>query len=293
MRDLLVVKFGGGVNTWALLVLLRRQGRTPKAIVMADPGDEWPETIAYRDGVGRLWLERVGFPPVMVVSRASEAGYRRREVRKTETLLEECERLGSPPSAAYGMKRCSLTYKAEPSFWWLERQPWAARERAEGRRIAVAIGYDTSEPRRYEGKTEFTWRKAERDFSYPEYPLVEAGMDREACEAMIVDEGLPVPAVSACRFCPNNMMVDWRRLARDDPRHFERIVELSRRSDLTVREDSVGFMRTAGRSGMRKLHVWVDGGYGDALPPPPDGSLDLLEDRPETDADDMPCECAL
>lgn len=283
----LIAKCGGGVNSWALFVLLQRQGRRPDAIVMADPGDEWRDTEEYRDGVGAAWLARVGFPPVTMVSRASEAAFRPR-ASKVETLFEECDRLASPPSAAYGLKRCSMQYKATPSFWWLQRQPWAIEEHRAGRRIEIAIGYDFGE-NRHVGRDEFK-EKLEAEWCFPSYPLVAAKQDREACEELIRSAGLPVPPKSACMRCPNNKASDWTRLYQTRRDIYDEAVDLSRRSESVITSPAVGFLRGFAPNGKRALHVWHDGGYGSAMPPPPGSGMTIANDD---DRDQIQCECSL
>jgi hypothetical protein len=116
----------------------------------------------------------------------------------------------------------------------------------------------------------------------PWYPLFEAGIDREGCEALIREAGLPPPPKSACTFCPNNQLEEWVRLRERHPDRFAYAVAMSRRAEATVQNDRVvGLMRCNPR-GKRQLHVWADGGYPD-LPAP----------RAANDDDTMPCECAL
>lgn len=112
---IVIVTYGGGVNTVANLVLLRRLGVTPKAIVMANPGSEWKQTYEYRDGPMREWCRRVGFPPIVVVTRSELLGGRKGG-KNYETLAGLCERTKSLPSVAYGPKntKCSFNFKAAP-----------------------------------------------------------------------------------------------------------------------------------------------------------------------------------
>jgi 3'-phosphoadenosine 5'-phosphosulfate sulfotransferase (PAPS reductase)/FAD synthetase len=87
----MVANYGGGVNTVAMLILLRNSGERPDWIVMADPGSEWPQTYAYRDQVMRPWLARHGFPDVTVVARQAELAHRK-GAKNFETLAGLCER---------------------------------------------------------------------------------------------------------------------------------------------------------------------------------------------------------
>jgi hypothetical protein len=193
-RGHIVAAYGGGVNTIAMLVQMRREGMRPTAIVMADPGDEWPETIAYRDGVANPWLASIGWPTVTVVTRASEAQYRpRAHLTPQGTLREECERIASLPSIAYGFKKCSLKFKRDPANWWLARQPWALDVWARGEKITRAIGYDADEDYRVRDEFGEPWEAARLT---PLYPLFTAGIDRDGCVAMIRDRYADAVAMS-------------------------------------------------------------------------------------------------
>lgn len=105
--ETVLVSYGGGVNSVALLLCLFDQGVRPRAITMADPGSEWPATHRYREEVMQPWLANHGWPVIEVISRQQEGALRERAWR-LETLYEECERIQSLPSVAYGYKKCSL-----------------------------------------------------------------------------------------------------------------------------------------------------------------------------------------
>lgn len=269
-----VVSYGGGVNSVAVLVHLQRIGETPAAIVMADPGSERRATIAYRDEVLPAWLDRVGFPRVTVIDRVSEGRGRPRTWR-LETLEEECLRIGSVPSIAYGSGKCSQKYKGDTQRWWLAKQPFAQAAFDRGEKVIKAIGYDVDERHRVRSAFPAAW---EAKHCSPWYPLVDAGIDRDDCEELIRSEGLPVPPKSACTFCPNNTLEEWEDLRREEPEAFARAVAMSRNAESSITSpDVVGLMR-CNEHGKRQLHVWADGGYGE-----------VRSGREE----DQPCECAL
>lgn len=271
----IVVSYGGGVNSVAALVRLHQLGLRPEAIVMADPGSERAGTIHYRDAILPAWLDRVGFPRVVVINRIEEGQHIERAWR-LETLEQECLRLGALPSVAYGWKKCSAKYKGDTQRWWSKRQPFALAEWAEGRKLVKCIGYDAGEERRVKKAFQNEWEDAR---FIPWYPLVEAGWDRDECEAQIERAGLPLPPKSACTFCPNNTLEEWLDLRRDEPEAFARAVEMSRNAEKNLSSpDVVGLMR-CNPHGKRQLHVWAEGGY--------DG--ERLGGR----EDEQPCECAL
>lgn len=306
---LVVVAYGGGVNTIAAMIRLKRLGVRPTAIVMSDPGSERSSTTWYRDNVMPPWLASVGFPSITVINRVAEGEHVDRAWR-LETLYDECMRIGALPSVAYGYKKCSQKYKGDTSRWWIARQPWALAEWAEvvetievplkagghrkekrpkvtGRQIYKVIGYDVDERSRVMAAFQNPW---ENSRLVPWYPLVEANMGREECLDLIRDEGLEVirngkrlPSKSACTMCPNNTYDEWEEVRDDEPEAFAAAVALSRRASANVEApDVVGLMR-CNPAGKRQLHVWADGGYPELIPARSD----------EDDNEAMPCECAL
>lgn len=273
-----VVAYGGGVNTIALLVLLKRLAVVPRAIVMSDPGSEWPETHAYREQIANPWLDSIGFPRVTMVSRKNEVEPRAGSAATSadglaETLAEECYRTKTLPSAAYGWKRCSQKYKAEPQQRWIGRQDWARAEWEAGRKLVKAIGYDADEPGRIRLAFGVPWEAARMD---PWYPVHEAGLGRSECVEIIREEGLDVPPSSSCTFCPNAQPEDWIRLREEHPDLFAEALAMEERASETIdTPDVVGLLRNAPH-GKRQLRMWASGNA-----PCPAGPVD------------MPCECAL
>jgi hypothetical protein len=99
----LVVAYGLGVDSTALLVEFARRGIRPDHILFADTGGEKPETYRYLDVI-QPFLRRQGFPEVVTVRyRPARAPY--------HTLEEQCLHTRTLPSLAYGGKSCSLKYK--------------------------------------------------------------------------------------------------------------------------------------------------------------------------------------
>lgn len=276
----LLVSYGGGVNSVAMLLVLHEHGIRPRAITMADPGSERAATVAFRDGPMREWCARVGFPAIEVIERRL-IGQTRPRAWRLETLYDECLRINSLPSVAYGWKKCSAKFKAEPQRWWCEAQPWAHEAWAAGRKLVRAIGYDLDEKRRVDASANVgAWKpQAELDRYDSWYPLYELRLDREGCLDLIRRHGMTPPPKSACTFCPNNTLAEWKELRRDEPEAFKAALVMSENARLTA-SDSTGLMR-CNPHGKRQLHVWAAGGYPD-LPP----------DDPEELSDSMPCECA-
>lgn len=280
-KGVLIVSDGLGVNSVALQLCLYEQGIVPAAITSANPGSERARSEWFRDNVMTPWRARVGFPELVTLERRVE-GRRRPRAWRLETLAQECERIHSLPSVAYGWKKCSAKYKAEPQRWWCERQPWIQEAWTRGEKVVRAIGYDLDEQRRVDKAGTIAWKPELEEARFGSwYPPYELAMDRDACLAKIREHfpDIAPPPKSACTFCPNNTLDEWKVLRRDERGKFDEAVAMSRNARLDS-PDVVGLMR-CNPHGKRQLHVWADGGYP-GLPP----------DDPEDMADAMPCECA-
>ena len=90
----LVVAYGLGVNSTAMLVEFAKRGIRPDLILFADTGGEKPETYRYMPVI-QAYLKEVKFPPVVTVRyEPKTAPYR--------TLEGQCLHTGTLPSLAYG-----------------------------------------------------------------------------------------------------------------------------------------------------------------------------------------------
>ena len=213
----LALCFGAGVDSTAMLVALRCAGLRPDVITMADTGGEkrltW-DHVARMGGVLSAW----NWPQVDVcraVTRPS-TGY--------SDLYGNCIANETLPSLAFGMKSCSIRWKAQVQDQWLRgvrsgpnaRAPhplWTATRDA-GTRITKLIGYDC-------GKADL----------------------RAIAQALGADM---VPIKSACFFCPASKAWELWWLAAQEPDLFERALYLERNA-LTGRHsrfDAVAFGAT-------------------------------------------------
>jgi hypothetical protein len=216
----LVVAYGLGVDSTAMLIEFAERGIRPDLILFADTGGEKPETYRYL-AVIRPWLARVGFPDVVVVRyQPKRALY--------HTLEGQCLHTGTLPSLAYGGKTCSLKYKRAPQDRYILAAYPPAELLRRGKRVVRAIGFEAGEERRRYAhvvkaigldageERRKTWgqsaakkgKRQSRDAWLDEhyfvyyYPLLDWGYDRRRCAEIITAAGLPVPMKSACFYCP-------------------------------------------------------------------------------------------
>ena len=207
--DPIVVAYGMGVDSAAMLIGLRDRRVSVDLILFADTGSEKPETMAYLPIV-QTWLAAHGMPGVTVIKRHSP--------RAGDTSLHaECLRKRVLPSLAYGGHSCSLKWKVDPQWTYTKHHlGWDSKAKRwpHGPWITKLIGYDAGpgDARRIR-KASGKWPPGHQY----RYRLTEWGWTREQCEEVILGEGLLLPMKSACWMCPASKKheVDW--LARAHP----------------------------------------------------------------------------
>lgn len=218
----LIVNYGAGVDSTAMLIGLHDRGEVPDLIMFADTGSEKPETYAYLD-IMDAKLAEWGWPAITRVRNTPKTGY---------TSLEgNCLANETIPSLAFGYKSCSLKWKAEPMDRWIlgvsrghnKCAGWAPalEALAAGIKPVKCIGYDAgpADSRRAVGRTE------DDKFRY-RYPLREWGWVREDCIRRIASEGMPVPVKSACFLCPASKPWELLVLAARHPELLLRAIEV-------------------------------------------------------------------
>jgi hypothetical protein len=207
-----VVAYGGGRDSTAMLVRMVKTGWRPDAIVFANVGSEKRETYDYIrlfDG----WLRRHDFPGVTVVKYTpARAPY--------HTLEGNMVLNATLPGAALNQHTCAMKFKIEPQVKWANNWKPAREAWARGEKVRKLIGFEAGESyrvkradgRAHSGKANPLEAKR---YSY-ETPLIEWGMDLDACIAEIESVGLPVPIKSACYFCPFQQTEEVDALSAED-----------------------------------------------------------------------------
>lgn len=206
-----IASCGVGTNSIAMIIELHNRGESLDVITFSDTGGEKPATYVYLK-LFNEWCMQHDVPPVITVKKGG----------RVETLEENCLRLKMLPSVAYGYKSCSLKYKAEPQNQFFNNYAPARSEWKAGRKIIKCMGIDAGESHR---------AKPRDDPKYIfRYPLVEWGIDREGCMAIIEAAGLPLPGKSSCFFCPNSRPAEILALPKDLQ---DRAIAMERNAQLT------------------------------------------------------------
>lgn len=210
---MIIVSYGGGTNSTAMLIEMKNKGINPDLIIFSDTGGERPHTYKMLE-IMNTWLIAVGFPKLITVKTVNT------------TLEEMCLKNKCLPSIAYGgFKTCSQRFKIEPSDKYLNNWEPAKAVWKAGHKITKAIGFDADEPQRAKeyGNKKFTqW-----------FPLIDWDMGRDECIETIVKEGLTLPEKSSCFFCPNMRQSEVRELNFKYPDLANRAIAMEENAELT------------------------------------------------------------
>ncbi len=260
----IIVCYGGGVDSTAMLIAMRRQNIVPDAITFADVGAEKPETYE-QVKIMSAWCVSVGFPAIVTCRNipTNRVDY--------SNLTGNCIENETLPSLAFGMKSCSIKWKQVPQDYFITGcqsgpnkcapHPLWLDAQARGVKPVKLIGYDAgpADIRRSQklpkqsddrienpldtecpkcsaapgdacisptGKTASTHKQRKPDPFQYRYPLQQLGWAREECIAAIIEEGMQVPIKSACFFCPASQKWELWWLAGAHPDLFEKALEM-------------------------------------------------------------------
>jgi hypothetical protein len=234
-----VLSYGGGLDSFAMLLDAIKRGELPHLVVFCDVGDpnhekpgEWPGTYQHIREVVIPLCEQHGIEFVWIVGGVPRAGLESYQavLPIREGRPDEAECLWDwffTKTSLPGALDCRGTMAAK-----VERfNTYLARRFAEGT-VEAWIGYDAAETGRLghdhdRGQGELTGRRINR------FPLMEQGYCRCRCEKLARDSGLPVPRKSACTFCGKNTKGDLRTLAAEKPEDFRALAELERKKNQT------------------------------------------------------------
>ena len=249
----LVVNFGGGVNSTAVLCGYAERGVVPDLILFADTGDEKPETYEHLWRMQESVLPRWGFPPFVLLARKIRRG--RLTGRGIDTLEKECWANRTLPSRAFGFSGCSVKWKGQVVDGALKRA-YRAHIKAGGR-IRRSLGIDWGEVgrARFQPSGPFDW----------EYPLIDWRWERAECLEALARHEIPNPGKSACFYCPSSRKPEVLDLMRRHPKLYERAVKME---DMALASGNLDKVRGLGRhwswrelgtASRRQLEMFDDG----------------------------------
>lgn len=223
-----VASYGGGVNSTAMLIGMYERQEPVDLILFADTGGEKPETYHYVAKMSQ-WSHKYLGHYITIVSKSTKRQGKYHEPGFALTLEQHCLDTKTMPSAAYGLKSCSLKFKREVMDEFV--QGWTDSDN----KVLRLIGYDAGEPQRA--------KLTEDDDYIYRYPLIEWGWGREECSEAIIRAGMCVPPKSACFFCPNATELEIFDLRDRHPELLERALAIEDAAKETMRGEIKGLAR--------------------------------------------------
>jgi len=212
-----VLSYGGGADSFAMLLEAIRSGMYLDAVVFENVGDpkgldpaEWPGTYRHMREFAIPLCERAGIPFIILETD-------RYPVRGARSLFDWLKGNRGPGVEMANVqipvagpdRLCTIIAKVERFERWLD-------ERFPGIEVEVWIGFEAGEENRAGNDPNAgTGRKIKpwQAIRINRFPLIEWKLCRCRCEALIRLAGYPVPRKSACVFCPYASKGDWQTFA--------------------------------------------------------------------------------
>lgn len=207
-----VLSLGGGLDSFAMLIGALERGERPDVVAFVDVGHpddpgEWPSTYRHIDEVVKPLCARAGIEFVTI-------DHERYPVREARSLFAWLSARNQIPVAGPA-RICTRIAKVERFEAWL-------RDRYGDAPVEVWIGFDAAETGRVANDPNVGKATQRRN----RFPLVEWGLCRCRCEALVRRWGYPVPRKSACVFCPYGTRGDWQTFAAELPDLYARVVAM-------------------------------------------------------------------
>jgi hypothetical protein len=226
-----VIAYGGGVDSFAMLLKAIERGDHIDAVGFVDVGDrqrldpaEWPETYQHIEQVVRPLCAAHGIPFIIIDSERYPIRPCKERPAGWRSLYDWLWDRTQIPVA--GPNRiCTRIAKVERFERWLA-------DEFPDQEVEVWVGFEAGEEARAAkdpnagGKVAWKPGQAVR---INRFPLIELGLCRCRCVRFIQLSGHPVPPGSACVFCPYATRGDWKELARRYPARFAQVVEMEAR----------------------------------------------------------------
>ena len=198
------LSLSGGVCSSAVYVLgaLGRIARPPTVAVVSVEGGEMPETLESLDQL-RAWGKKNGGARIVTGSREPNLY----DVHFTDDVnMHTPLPMRACPGGGMLFRECTSKWKARV----VRRK---LRELG-AKKAELSIGFTAEESKRC--------RASGVKWLEHRWPLVELDLTREDCKAVFSEVGLPVPARTACWFCPLHRVAWWQDMVEEDPERFER-----------------------------------------------------------------------
>lgn len=202
-----VVSFGGGIQSWAMLVAADKGllGPKPDFAIIGDTGNEsdamWDYYETHRHRVST---------EIRVVKRGDILQHIRRSKGEPDG-----KQLATLPyylgDGGQMMRTCTASFKIDAVTQEIRRllNVKKGARMPKDTLVEVWVGFSMDERKRAGGYPAEIWQEVR-------YPLLEIDFTRGRCEQFLVENGFPVPPRSRCIICPYRSDESWRQLTAEE-----------------------------------------------------------------------------
>ena len=190
MSKINIVSYGGGVNSTAMVILMKEKGIKIDEVIFADTGNEEPETYTFLFEF-KQWCKDKQIEFTTVKSHLG-------------ILKDYYYQLNLIPYRMF--RSCTHKFKIIPINKYIKKK-------YPNLLINVYMGIASDEKHREKESRLKTQKMI--------YPLIELDITREKCKKIIKDENMTIPIKSGCNFCPFQTKKAWLRQLEKHPELYE------------------------------------------------------------------------
>ncbi|MFF3622360.1 phosphoadenosine phosphosulfate reductase [Streptomyces sp. NPDC002467] len=208
--------FGGGWQSTTALVLAAHGELDYRTFLMANVGSdsENPHTIRYVEEHAAPFAAAHGLN-LHLLDRHTKAG--EVETIRQRIISSNGSRQTIPiylSNGKPGSRVCTREFKIDVTGAWLK-----AHGASPDNPATVGMGITLDEIGRANPNKAMPYERLE-------YPLLELGLRRADCPAIIRSVGLPMPPKSSCDFCPIRKIHEWQDMYEREPERWDRACEV-------------------------------------------------------------------
>jgi hypothetical protein len=254
-----IIAFGGGVDSSALLAINLKRDQAAALIGISrevlDQAFPVADAVMFSDTGAERSATYANVARFEEAYRAAGIAFHRVR-REQETITEWLLRTGTIPLMPGGSHLCSLKFKTAVMHG-------KAEQLFPGSQITWSIGIEANEDRR--ANKSFTVRTNDTHLSA--YPLRNLGLDRKACEAIIVALGFPAVVKSSCVFCPFMQPAEIAEVIKTEPEAWDLVKRIEKNFQETSPRKHGAWIaagkpvNSAGKAlrGMWRMDSWAQG----------------------------------
>lgn len=245
-NQLTVLSYGGGQDSWAILVALATDDKIREHyapgdlwVAMSDTGDEHVQTYRHIEYTKQF----CGAHNIDFTHITQDLGY---HTKSWPSLIEHYRKYDTIGSASFN-KTCTDNLKIKPIYKWLAaklieeygvaasgrygpKQPIVDFCKKNNTKIKMLLGIAADEKKRVAKANQYEFKCGKWMQGHIErvYPLIDWGWGRKECQDYLTDVGAPVPMPSNCMRCYFMSPIELLWLFRHHPFEFAEWVQLER-----------------------------------------------------------------